>query len=91
MQWKGPAIVGALLIVGLTVQIATATECDACKTHRTPVAASQKLRAANNSIDVRRSTSCGTEPGNPYNRDTDYSDWSAWRLGGAWDSRNDCR
>jgi hypothetical protein len=29
------------------------------------------------------------EPGNPYNRDTDYLGWSAWRVRGGWDASND--
>jgi hypothetical protein len=27
----------------------------------------------------------GYEPGNPYNRDTDYWSWSAWRVRGGWE------
>jgi hypothetical protein len=27
--------------------------------------------------------------GNPYNRETDYWDWSAWQARGGWDARND--
>jgi hypothetical protein len=30
------------------------------------------------------------EPGNPYNPQRDYQQWSAWRAEGGWDSRNDC-
>ena len=29
------------------------------------------------------------EPGNPYNKDTDYMGWSAWRVRGGWDASND--
>ena len=29
------------------------------------------------------------EPGNPYNKDTDYMAWSAWRVRGGWDPTND--
>jgi hypothetical protein len=29
------------------------------------------------------------EPGNPYNKDTDYMGWSAWRVRGGWDATND--
>ena len=29
------------------------------------------------------------EPGNPYNKDTDYMGWSAWRVRGGWDPTND--
>jgi hypothetical protein len=31
----------------------------------------------------------GYESGNPYNRDTDFLSWSAWRVRGGWDDRND--
>lgn len=31
----------------------------------------------------------GYEPGNPYNKDTDYMGWSAWRVRGGWDATND--
>ena len=33
----------------------------------------------------------GYEPGNPYNKDTDYLGWSAWRVRGGWDASNDYR
>lgn len=29
------------------------------------------------------------EPGNPYNKETDYMGWSAWRVRGGWDASND--
>ena len=29
------------------------------------------------------------EPGNPYNKETDYLGWSAWRVRGGWDASND--
>jgi hypothetical protein len=29
------------------------------------------------------------EPGNPYNKETDYLGWSAWRARGGWDPTND--
>jgi hypothetical protein len=31
----------------------------------------------------------GHEAGNPYNKETDYMGWSAWRTRGGWDDRND--
>ena len=31
----------------------------------------------------------GHEPGNPYNKETDYMGWSAWRARGGWDPTND--
>jgi hypothetical protein len=79
---------GVLLIAGSAVQMTTAS---ARHLRQAPAAASQQFRNANNSIDGRASTFCSTEPGNPYNPQTDYQGWSAWRQEGAWDSRNDCQ
>ena len=31
----------------------------------------------------------GHEAGNPYDPNTDYLAWSAWRARGGWDDRND--
>jgi hypothetical protein len=31
----------------------------------------------------------GHEAGNPYNKETDYLGWSAWRDRGGWDASND--
>ena len=31
----------------------------------------------------------GHEAGNPYDRNTDYWAWSAWRVRGGWDDHND--
>lgn len=47
--------------------------------------------SSNHSTGIRASTFCSQQPGNPYNKQTDYLGWSAWRQHGAWDSRNDCR
>ena len=80
-------ILGAVLITGSAVQIATASE----RHHRAPAVASQQFRNANNSFERGASTFCSTEPGNPYNPETDYQGWSSWRQLGAWDSRNDCQ
>jgi uncharacterized protein YycO len=77
-----------LLIAGSAVQMTTASA--RASRHET-VAATQQFRNSNNSIDSRASTWCSTEPGNPYNPQTDYQAWSAWRALGAWDSRNDCQ
>ena len=82
------ATLGVLLIAGSAVQMTTASARD---TRRAPVAATQQFRNANNSIDGRASTWCSTEPGNPYNPNTDYMAWSAFRASGDWDSRNDCQ
>jgi len=84
-------ILGALLIAASAVQMATESEPHVRKGYRAPVAASQQFRNANNSIEGRASTSCqNRESGNPYNEQTDYEEWSAWRAGGGWDSRNGC-
>ena len=45
-------IVGVLLIAGSTAQMATASEHHARKARVAPVAASQQLRNANNSVEV---------------------------------------
>jgi len=79
---------GMLLIAGSAVQMTTAS---ARASRSESVAATQQFRNSNNSIDSRASTWCSTEPGNPYNPQTDYQAWSAWRALGAWDSRNDCQ
>jgi hypothetical protein len=81
-------VIGALLIAGSAVQMTTAS---ARTSGRGTVAATQKFRNANNSIDSRASTWCSTESGNPHNPQTDFQAWSAWRALGAWDSRNDCQ
>jgi hypothetical protein len=31
----------------------------------------------------------GREAGNPYDKNTDYMEWSGWRARGGWDDRND--
>jgi hypothetical protein len=83
------AVLGALLIAGSAAQAATAAEHHVRDVYRAPVG--EQFRNANNSIDGRASTWCSTEPGNPYNPQTDYLGWSSWRQLGAWDSRNDCQ
>jgi hypothetical protein len=84
-------ILGALLIAGSGVQMAAAAEHHVREVHRARVAPGEQFRNANNSIDGRASTWCSTEPGNPYNPQTDYTGWSAFRASGEWDSRNDCQ
>jgi len=84
-------ILGALLIAGSAGQMATASARQMHQANRAPVAASEQFRNANNSIEGRASTWCSTEAGNPYNPDTDYMAWSAFRASGDWDSRNDCQ
>lgn len=79
---------GVLLIAGTAAQI---TPAFARHVHQAPAAASEHFRNAYDySSDGAASTWCSREPGNPYNPDTDYQAWSAWRALGAWDSRNDC-
>jgi uncharacterized protein YycO len=85
------AILGALLIAGSALQTATAAEHKARESYRVPVSRGEQFRNAKNSIDGRASTWCSTEPGNPYNPQTDYTAWSAFRASGEWDSRNDCQ
>jgi hypothetical protein len=52
------------------------------------VPASAQHRASLNAYD-QAGTCAGYDPGNPYNKETDYLDWSAWRARGGWDPRND--
>lgn len=33
----------------------------------------------------------GYEAGNPFNKYTEFSEWSAWRVRGGWDDRNDLK
>jgi hypothetical protein len=86
------AILGALLIAGSAVQMATPSEQHARNAYRGPAAASE-FRDANNSVEggAKNFCSCNQEPGNPYNEQADYIEWSAFRNSGAWDSRNDCQ
>ena len=78
---------GALLIVGSLAQI---TPASARHTRHVPAASSETFRNAYGSTSDGARV-CSTEPGNPYNEQTDYQAWSAWRGEGAWDSRNDCQ
>jgi hypothetical protein len=85
-------ILGAVLVVaGSTAQTATASERHVRNVRHIPVAAGERFRNANNLAEGRTNTSClNRESGNPYNEETDFEAWSAWRNSGAWDSRNDC-
>jgi hypothetical protein len=78
---------GALLIVGSAAQV---TPASARHARQTPAASSETLGNASGSANDSARV-CSTEPGNPYNEQTDYQAWSAWRGEGAWDSRNDCQ
>jgi hypothetical protein len=77
---------GALLIVGSAAQI---TPASARHTGHAPAASSE---AFSNAYGFANDGArwCSTEAGNPYNPQTDYQGWSAWRESGSWDSRNDC-
>jgi len=48
-------LLGALLITGSAVQMATASEHHMRKAQRAPISASEQFRKANNSIDVQTS------------------------------------
>jgi len=91
MRKTALTIFGALLIAGSAVQMAAATEYHMRKAYRAPVIAGEQFRNANNSVGNLASARCSTEPGNPYNPQTDYQGWSAFRASGEWDSRNDCQ
>jgi hypothetical protein len=53
-----------------------------------PAFAQQKAGSAPD-VYAQRDTCGGREAGNPYDKQTNYWDWSAWRTRGGWDSRND--
>jgi hypothetical protein len=76
---------GVLLIAGSAAQITPSFA-----RHEAPAASSETFRNAHDAADGTARW-CSTEPGNPYNPETDYQTWSAWRALGAWDSRNDCQ
>jgi hypothetical protein len=82
-------MVSALGILLITGSAALTTSASARPVHRAAV--NDQFRNSYNSVDGTGGTFCSREPGNPYNPDTDYQAWSAWRALGAWDSRNDCR
>ncbi|MGB9118636.1 hypothetical protein [Bradyrhizobium sp.] len=83
-------ILGALLLAG-SVQMASATEHHMRKAHQMPTAESEQFLNVNNASEGHANASCQNRgPGNPYNPQTDYTGWSAWRESGGWDSRNDC-
>ena len=84
-------ILGALLIAGSAAQIAAASGHRDQNPRRVPAAIGEQFRNANDSISSRAHGWCSQEPGNPYNEQTDYTGWSAWRASGSWDSRNDCQ
>ena len=88
-------ILGTLLLVASIDQADARTGRHVRRAESTPL--SQQFLNSNNAgegngISARgRNASCeNTEPGNPYNKQDDYQQWSAWRNLGAWDSHNDC-
>jgi hypothetical protein len=86
-------ILGALLIAGSTVQTTLAEPHHLRKARVAPIPASQQFRDSNDSFlnEGHVITDCQyREPGNTYDKRTDYMGWYAWRELGSWDSRNDC-
>jgi hypothetical protein len=81
---------GALLVIESSAQIATASEHQLQNARRAPAAIGEQFRNPDDPVARRANGFCSQEPGNPYNEQTDYMGWSAWRALGAWDSRNDC-
>jgi len=86
-------VIGVLLVTASTTGIATGATYHTRKAKLSHL--SQRFLNSNNLSEgtstSARSASCqNREPGNPYNMQTDYIGWSAWRASGAWDSRNDC-
>jgi hypothetical protein len=55
-----------------------------------PAFAQQKAGSVSD-VYAQRDTCGGREAGNPYNKQTEYWDWSAWRTRGGWDARSDFR
>jgi hypothetical protein len=90
MRQTALTILSALLIAGSATQIATASEHHGLKMSRALQGVGEQFRNADDSIARRAAGWCSQEPGNPYNEQTDYEGWSAWRQLGSWDSRNDC-
>jgi uncharacterized membrane protein len=86
MQKTIMSALGALLIAASAAQITPASARDA---GHAPAASSEAFRNAYGSANDG-ARFCSTEPGNPYNPQTDYQGWSAWRASGSWDSRYDC-
>jgi hypothetical protein len=89
MQKKTLTLLGALLVAGSMIQMASATTEHHMRKHRAHVATSEQFLNANNAVHAN--AVCQKEGGNPYNRETDYWSWSAWQESGAWDSHADCR
>jgi len=60
----------------------------ACTAFAVPAFAQHKTTHFNDTY-AQANYCAGHEPGNPYNRETDYMSWSAWRTRGGWDASND--
>ena len=54
-----------------------------------PAFAQHRAGPALSAYNAETGSCAGYEAGNPYNRETDYLSWSAWRVRGGWDDRND--
>ena len=52
-----------------------------------PAFAQHRIHAVN---AYARACGAGYESGNPYNKDTDYWGWSAWRVRGGWEDAGNC-
>jgi uncharacterized membrane protein len=91
MQKTIMTALGALLIAASAAQItpASARHARHAPAASSPAASSEAFSNAYGSAN-NGARFCSTEPGNPYNPQTDYEGWSAWRESGSWDSRNDC-
>lgn len=61
----------------------------ACTALAVPAFAQHRASMAVNGYDTQSGSCAGYEAGNPYNRETDYMSWSAWRVRGGWDDHND--
>ena len=62
----------------------------ACTALAAPAFAQHRTTSASALNAYDQTGSCpGYDPGNPYNKETDFMDWSAWRARGGWDARND--
>jgi hypothetical protein len=59
----------------------------ACTAFAVPAFAQHRVHVTD--AYAQTGTCAGYEPGNPYNRATDYIEWSSWRARGGWDDRND--
>jgi hypothetical protein len=61
----------------------------ACTAFAGPAFAQHRANPAALNAYAQTGSCAGYESGNPYNRETDYLGWSAWRVRGGWDDHND--